>query len=79
MHGLVQDQKLHKAMALITKMQEDGIPAGVITYTTLIQGHCSKHDFDNAFRLFAMMEQSGLTPDEQAYNVFTDALCKSGS
>jgi pentatricopeptide repeat protein len=37
-----------------------------------------KHEFDNAFRLFEMMEQNGLTLDEHAYNVLIDALCKSG-
>jgi pentatricopeptide repeat protein len=41
-YGLIQDQKLHKAMALVNKMQEDGITPGVITYTTLIQGQCKK-------------------------------------
>ena len=44
----------------------------------LSQGQCNQHEFDNAFRLFVMSEQNGLTPVDLVRYAKLEGLTQRG-
>merc|ERR550514_2650312 len=58
---------------ILQDMQKHGIQPNVITYSTMLKGHCQMGDIQTAFSIFDRMKKEGRTkPDEIMYNSLLD-------
>jgi len=48
----------------------------VITYSTLIKGHCTNNDLEQALQLFGAMQEKGIKPDAIVFNSLLDGCAK---
>jgi len=57
----------------IVQEMRGSCPLNLITYNTLMKGHCNKGDLKGAWKIFAEMEQAGFSPDSASFNCLISA------
>lgn len=64
---------------ILEDMKAKGVSPNVITYSTMIKGHCQSGDVPTAFAILEEMKTVGhLKPDEIMYNSLIDGCAQSG-
>merc|ERR1719261_266352 len=62
---------------VLEDMESSGLPKNLITYSTLLKGHCQSGDVDEGFRVFNEMRRStSFRPDEIMYNSLMDGCAQ---
>merc|ERR1719272_1538612 len=63
---------------LLADMKERGLKPNLITYSTVLKGHCLRGDIRAAFNILdEMLAQTNLKPDEIMYNTLLDGCAQS--
>lgn len=60
---MCKEGKLKKVKEFIGHMETLGVKPNVVTYNTVIHGHCLRGKFQRARRIFQTMKDKGLEPD----------------
>jgi len=69
---------MDKVPTLLRDMQSLGIEPNVITYSTILKGHCQAGDVEMGFKVLQKMrEETKLMPDEIMYNSLLDGCARS--
>jgi len=69
---------MDKVPILLKDMQKLGIEPNVITYSTILKGHCQAGDVELGFQVLQKMRQeTKLLPDEIMYNSLLDGCARS--
>jgi pentatricopeptide repeat protein len=69
---------MDKVPVLLKDMQTLGIEPNVITYSTILKGHCQAGDVELGFQVLQRMrEETKLVPDEIMYNSLLDGCARS--
>merc|ERR1719389_286950 len=53
-------------------MPLQGVAPDLITYSTLIRGHCTRGDLEQGLQLLGLMQRQGITPDAVLFNSILD-------
>ena len=69
---------MKRAEALLEEMQKDGCQPNVITFSSLVKGHCVLGDLQAALGLFHQMMDGGLKADTIIFNTLLDGCVKTG-
>jgi len=72
----VRDMK--RAQHLVCQMKES-CNIDIITYNTLLKGHCNTGDLQSAKSLLVEMRQAGHTPNDVSYNCLINSAVSSGN
>lgn len=68
-----------RAAGIFRDMCELGVDPDLVTYSTLIKGHCVHGEVEEALRLFALMRQRKIgTPDAVLFNMMLDGCVRQG-
>merc|ERR1719352_986907 len=67
---------MHSASKLFEDMEESQCGPDLITYSTLIKGHCINNDLEQALQLFGLMQEKGIRPDAIVFNSLLDGCAK---
>mmetsp|Transcript_61849 Transcript_61849/g.109847 ORF Transcript_61849/g.109847 Transcript_61849/m.109847 type:complete len:941 (-) Transcript_61849:35-2857(-) len=71
--------EMQRVEPLLRHMTEHGVSPNVITYSTILKGHCALNRLDQAFQLLEdMKKNSDLAPDEVTYNTLLDGCARYG-
>merc|ERR1719316_1052572 len=62
---------------ILEDMKVAAISPNIVTYSTIIKGHCQTGDIHTAFELMEQMKkETGLKPDEIMYNSLLDGCAQ---
>merc|ERR1719326_2425729 len=64
------------ASRVFEDMEESQCVPDLITYSTMIKGHCINNDLDQALELFSLMQEKGIRPDAIVFNSLLDGCAK---
>merc|ERR1719389_385266 len=53
-------------------MPLQGVAPDLITYSTLIRGHCTRGDLEQGLQMLGLMQRQGITPDAVLFNSILD-------
>jgi len=68
---------MHRVPTLLHDMQQQGIEPNVITYSTILKGHCQAGDVELGFEVLDRMKrETQLKPDEIMYNSLLDGCAR---
>mmetsp|Transcript_12858 Transcript_12858/g.23021 ORF Transcript_12858/g.23021 Transcript_12858/m.23021 type:complete len:1016 (-) Transcript_12858:59-3106(-) len=73
----VQSGDMRRAKELVHEMREMGL-TDIITFNTLLKGHCATHDLKGAKELLGEIELAGLKPNDASYNCLINIAASSG-
>eukprot|EP00933_Yihiella_yeosuensis_P025230 TRINITY_DN1957_c1_g1_i1.p1 TRINITY_DN1957_c1_g1~~TRINITY_DN1957_c1_g1_i1.p1 ORF type:complete len:1032 (-),score=250.13 TRINITY_DN1957_c1_g1_i1:180-3275(-) len=73
----VQAKDMRRARDLMDEMKATGL-LDVITFNTLLKGHCSSGDLSGAKALLKEMTSQGLEPNDVSYNCIINAAVSTG-
>merc|ERR1719281_312755 len=65
-----------RAASLLKDMHAASVEPDIITYSTILKGHCFEGNIDKALAVFQEMKNKNLVPDEIMYNSFLDGCAK---
>lgn len=72
-----RNQEMSKIPGLLESMDAQGIEPNLITYSSILKGHCQSNRLDEAFNLMQQMVQTtDLRPDEIMYNTLFDGCAR---
>ncbi|KAI8561085.1 hypothetical protein RHMOL_Rhmol04G0309300 [Rhododendron molle] len=74
----MQDGMVDHAVNFLLEMDSKGIPANVVTYTSLIDGLCKHGKWKEATGMLIQMVDRSNSPDVRTVTVLVDALSKQG-
>merc|ERR1719301_306855 len=67
-----------KVPQVLKEMGAQGIEPNVITYSTMLKGHCQTGDMQAAFEILEKMKKDGrMKPDEIMYNSLLDGCAQA--
>merc|ERR550537_934833 len=70
---------MDRVPAIMQDMEKAGIRPNVITYSTMLKGHCQTGDVQTGFEILERMKKEpNLAPDEIAYNSLLDGCAQGG-
>lgn len=70
---------MRRLPGLLEEMAQLRIEPNLITYSTIVKGHCQENRLDKAFELVEDMKRAkGLHPDEITYNTLLDGCARHG-
>merc|ERR1719486_69886 len=69
---LVCQDDLDRAMEIFRSMPLQGVTPDLITYSTLIKGHCTRGDLEQGLQLLGLMQRQGIAPDAVLFNSILD-------
>jgi pentatricopeptide repeat protein len=69
---------MERVATLLADMESSRIQPNVITYSTMLKGHCLAGEMELGFKLLRQMKQAGLKPDEIVYNSLLDGCAQHG-
>merc|ERR1719248_491886 len=73
-----RNSHMHRVPTLLEDMEKQGIEPNVITYSTILKGHCQAGDVEMGFKVLQKMrEETKLMPDEIMYNSLLDGCARS--
>merc|ERR1719461_1435551 len=61
-----------RANELFRDMTLKNVMPDLITYSTLIKGHCTRGDLENGLQLLGLMQRRGIAPDAVFFNSILD-------
>merc|ERR1719230_2189470 len=64
------------ASRLFQDLEDSHCEPDLITYSTLIKGHCNNEDLEQALHLFGLMQEKGIRPDAIVFNSLLDGCAK---
>lgn len=70
--------EMERAQELLGEMQKS-FSLNLITYNTLMKGHCARGDYQKAFRVFRNMEEAGIVPDSASFNCLISTAVTAGN
>ncbi|KAM7278815.1 hypothetical protein ACFE04_005949 [Oxalis oulophora] len=73
--ALVKGDSVEHAYRVFVEFK-DSIPAGISEFNILIHGYCRARKFDDARKIFYLMETCGLRPDVVSYTCFIEAYSR---
>ncbi|CAM0954310.1 unnamed protein product [Alopecurus aequalis] len=76
--GLAHHGHGKRALARFQQMQREGVPPNATTFVGVLSAHCHTGRLDEARRVFASMDDFGVTPSIQHYGCMVDLLGRSG-
>ncbi|RHN39706.1 putative pentatricopeptide [Medicago truncatula] len=76
--ALCKIHQVDKAIALLTKMKDEGIQPDMCTYTILVDGLCKNGRLKDAQRVYRDLTIKGYHLDARMYTVMINGLCKEG-
>ena len=56
-------------------MKQKGEDPNVVTYSSLIDGHCLQGQMDEAMKVFNCMAGRGVLPSHLTYNILINGYC----
>merc|ERR1719379_1235594 len=63
---------MDRATSLYRDMNMKGVTPDLITFSTLIKGHCARGDLEQALGMLGLMQRRGITPDAILFNSILD-------
>ena len=74
---LVSANQVDKVAAIMKDIEDtEDIKADNITYNIIIRGYCKNKEFENAYKYFTEMRESGYKPNRICYNTLMDLAVK---
>jgi len=74
----VMNGEMDRAQELLQEMQKS-FSLNLITYNTLMKGHCAHGDLKKAWSVFSDMEKAGITPDSASFNCLISTAVTAGN
>merc|ERR1719277_689681 len=70
--------RMERAPSVVADMQKHHIKPNLITYSTMVKGHCQAGDIEQGFATLEQMKvEAGLRPDEIMYNSLLDGCAQN--
>merc|ERR1719492_671590 len=74
-----RSSKMSYVPELLEEMSKAGVDPNIVTYSTIVKGHCQENRMDRALELLEVMKQTKqFKPDEITYNTLIDGCARSG-
>eukprot|EP00448_Togula_jolla_P000382 CAMPEP_0170613986 /NCGR_PEP_ID=MMETSP0224-20130122/24561_1 /TAXON_ID=285029 /ORGANISM="Togula jolla, Strain CCCM 725" /LENGTH=985 /DNA_ID=CAMNT_0010939617 /DNA_START=153 /DNA_END=3110 /DNA_ORIENTATION=- len=69
---LVRQSDSGRADAVFRDMALNAVTPDLITYSTMIKGHCARGDLEQGLQLLGLMQRRGISPDAVLFNSILD-------
>lgn len=76
--GFAQRKEMHRAMQVYDEMKQQGVPATLVTFNTLIDACARVGDMSRSAGLFSEMIAGGVEPDLITYSTAIKGYCAQG-
>ena len=75
----IRCRRFEVAQGIFEEMKQVGseVSPDLITYSTMVKGHCQEQDLKGALTVLQDMEKRNIKPDEVLYNSLLDGCCKA--